>query len=72
MTAKNINNFDSETRLALLEQTNKHIYETLNRIEKRFDKLESKIDKNFITLLSIYLGGYAGVLGIMAKALHWI
>jgi hypothetical protein len=34
-----------ETRLALLEQSIEHISETLHRLDKRFDKLESKIDE---------------------------
>jgi uncharacterized coiled-coil protein SlyX len=96
MPAKNHADFNPETRLALLEQTTDHIYETLIRMEKRFDKIDEKFDKideklnrlenkfdgkierlsakvdfNFYTLLTIYLGGYAGMFAIMAKGFHW-
>lgn len=85
MPAKNHVDFHSETRFALLEQTIEHIYEALNRIDKRFDKIDerfdkldsrldkmdNKIDRNFYVLLTIYLGGYAGLFAIMAKGFHW-
>jgi uncharacterized coiled-coil protein SlyX len=44
MAAKNHPDYQSETRLALLEQTVEHIYEALNRIDKRFDKLDERLD----------------------------
>ena len=34
-----------DTRIALLEQSQNHIYETLIRIEKRFDDMEIKSEK---------------------------
>ena len=34
---------DQPTRIALLEQTNSHIYETLERMEKRFDRVDESI-----------------------------
>lgn len=45
MTAKNHPAFDIETRLALLEQTNEHIYEALKGLNTRFDSMDKKIDK---------------------------
>ncbi len=38
---------NQDTRIALLEQSNNHIYEALQRIEKRFDDVEKKLDKRF-------------------------
>jgi len=35
---------DQETRLSLLEQTSSHIYQSLERMEKRFDKADEKFD----------------------------
>ena len=82
MAAKNHSDFNSDVRLALLEQTNEHIYEVLNRIEKslnkiddkfenKLDKLNSKVDAHFYTLITLYIGGFAGMFAIMAKAVHW-
>src|SRR5271156_421755 len=34
-----------ETRIALVEQTNEHIYSILSRIEKRFDEVDYRFDK---------------------------
>ena len=75
MSAKNHSNHSEETRLALLEQSVGHIYELLNRIENKIDKFDEKLDKlntNFYSLLTLYIGGYAAILGIMAKGFHWI
>lgn len=45
MAAKNHSDFNVDTRLALLEQTNSHIYDILNKIDKRFDKIDERFDK---------------------------
>jgi len=45
MTAKNNIEFTYETRIALLEQTTSHIYQCLERMEKRFDKIDERFDK---------------------------
>jgi hypothetical protein len=89
MAAKNHSDFNSDVRLALLEQTNEHIYEVLCRMEKRFDKIDerldkidakfdgkldklnSKVDAHFYTLITLYIGGFAGMFAIMAKGFHW-
>jgi uncharacterized coiled-coil protein SlyX len=71
-----------ETRIALLEQSIWHINETLVRIEKRldtidsdmktgFNRLDSKIDSKFIWLISFGIGAFAGLFGMMAHAMHW-
>ena len=68
----------NETRLALLEKTCSHIYESLERMEKtnahRFDKidlklqsLDSRIWANFYWML----GGFASILTVLAKINHW-
>lgn len=38
--------YSDDVRLALLEQSVNNINDTLNRFEKRFDQLDSKIDSN--------------------------
>lgn len=38
------NNHDNDIKIALLENTNGHIQQTLVRIEQRLDRLESKIE----------------------------
>ena len=81
MAAKNHSDYNSDTRLALLEQTNEHIYEVLNRIDKRFDRMDERFDgmeldfkglrsemkSDFRWLLTIM----AGIAGIMAHGFHW-
>jgi len=44
MTVKNIE-ISQETRIALLEQTTSHIYQCLERMEKRFDKIDERFDR---------------------------
>ncbi len=61
-----------ETRVALLEQSIGFINQTLIRIEKRLDsmdsKFESKIDRNFYWTL----GAFAAMFGIMAHGFGWV
>lgn len=36
-----------ETRVALLEQSQAHLYEAITRIDQRLDKIDKKIDDRF-------------------------
>lgn len=39
--------YTNETRVALLEQSISYIYESLQRMDTRFDRLEEKIEQGF-------------------------
>jgi uncharacterized coiled-coil protein SlyX len=68
MTKEKINDqTNDEIRLAIVEHTIKTINDTLVRFEKRFDKLEDKMDSQFKWLLTII----AGLGFIMAHGFHW-
>lgn len=60
-----------DTRVALLEMSILHINETLMRMDKKLDKLDDKIDSRFFWLLSLGIGAFTGLLGIMAHGFHW-
>ncbi len=84
----------TDTRVALLEMSIKHINETLiefksdikeslRSIDKKFDKMDTKLDtiyhkldskigSRFFWLLGLQISGFAGLLGVIAKAVHWI
>jgi hypothetical protein len=77
-THKN-NNHSEDTRIALLEQSINNINDTLIRFEKRFDKLEEKIDTGFSKIDSrmwknFYwtIAGFVGTWGMLAHVLHWV
>jgi len=75
-----------DTRIALLEQSINHINETMLRIEKRFDTmdkrfdfLEARMDSGFKDVNNRLwanffwmIGGFAGILAVIAKASEWI
>jgi len=70
---------DTPTRVALLEQSISHVNETLIRIDKRFDHLETRMETRFdrmeSRIWSLFLwmiGGFVGVLGLLAHSMHWI
>ncbi len=82
---KNEGHMRHDARLAVLETTIGHINETLIRFEKRFDNLDNKMDDlrkemtagfrdinnrlwfNFIWVV----GGFIGVLTLIARLFHW-
>ena len=64
-------NMKEETRIALLEQSIGHINETLLRLESKIDKLDGKLDSRFIWLITMGIGAFAGLFGMMAHAMHW-
>ncbi len=71
-----------EARIMLLEQKNDDFHQTLNRIEKRLDFLDSKIDAQGTKndshfrwtvglIFGLYATGFATLLGAVSKAYHW-
>ena len=74
MTAsKNDSTITNSTKIALLEQSIGHIYETLLRMEKRFDslesKLESKIDRGFSECRQLSWSHFRWLLGTILVSL---
>ena len=58
-------------RLAVLEEIAKNTKATLERIDRRLDTIETNQRTDFRWLLGIILGGYVGLLGVMAHGFHW-
>lgn len=58
-------------RLAVLEEIAKNTKATLERIDRRLDAIETNQRTDFRWLLGIILGGYVGLLGVMAHGFHW-
>ena len=82
---KDMNTRD-EVRLLLLEQAQGGIQESLKQINNKIDALDKKIDARIDALdnrfdrkidklqwsiVGIYAGGFATLLGYIAKTLHW-
>jgi hypothetical protein len=44
----------------------------LDSLERRFEALDKRQHTNLLWLLTGYLAGYAGMLGVMAHGFHWI
>jgi len=70
--------YSDDVRLALLEQTITNINDTLVRFEKRFDRIEQKMDSNFKWVLGTIFGlgtflisSLIGLGAIMAHGFHW-
>jgi len=72
-----------EPRVAVLEQIALDTQRALDRIEKRLNVFEERIDRrletldrrqhtDFLWMLAIMLGGYAGMLASMAHGFKWI
>ncbi len=61
-----------DTRVALLEMSISHINDTLNRMEKKLDKVDDKIDSRFFWLLTLQISSFVGLLGVIARVAHWI
>lgn len=77
---------DLEPRVAVLEQIARDTRDMLARMEGRFDRIETRLDRiearqgedfRFLVRLIItqgvlMIGGFAAVLGVIARAQHWI
>lgn len=86
MLQKRGNNMSNDERIAVLETTINHIDASLmglrqdmkslqnnidnlnNKIDNRFDKLNDRL----WSLLTWTIGGFVGVIGIMAHGFHWV
>lgn len=67
---KQESSYSDDTRLALLEHTISDINKTLERFEKRFDKLDDKTDSHFKWTLILFFGLYVSIVGAIIKASH--
>lgn len=52
-----------EPRVAVLEQIARDTLRTLERFDRRFETLEARMDRHFLWLLSVYLGGMGAIIG---------
>ena len=70
---------DLEPRVAVLEQIARNTESVLLRIETRLDRIEARQGEDFRFLVRLFItqgvltiGGFAAVLGVIARAQHWI
>jgi hypothetical protein len=68
-----------EARVAVLEQIARTTSGALERIERRLDSVDRRINAvvtdqraDFRWLLGIMLGGFGAMLGVMAHGFHWL
>jgi hypothetical protein len=66
-------------RVAVLEQIAAATAKTLDRIDTKLDRIESRQADDFRFLVRLHftqfvliVGGFAAVLGVIARASHWI
>ena len=41
-------------------------------MDRRFDRLDGEMWRNFRWLLGVMLGGFVGTFGVMAHGFHWL
>jgi len=70
---------DMESGVAVLEQIARATTAGLERLERRFDTMDQRMDSfmreqraDFRWLMGIMLGGFGALLGIMAHGFHWL
>lgn len=63
---------DFEPRMAVLEEIARSTKAALERIDRRLDAIEQRQHTDFLWLLSLILGQFAALLGVMAHGFHWI
>jgi hypothetical protein len=70
---------DMESRVAVLEQIARTTTAGLERLERRFDTLDQRMDSfmreqraDFRWLLGIILGSSGALLGVMAHGFRWL
>lgn len=80
MTTEKIkNNYTDDVRVALLEQSINNINDTLVRFEKRFDKIDERLDKvetnvklEIRWIITVFGSLMLGLAGLMAHGFHWV
>jgi hypothetical protein len=70
---------DHESRIRVLEHIARSTDATLLRIETRLDRIDSRIAEDFRFLVRLHIGQFAALaagfvllLGVIARAQHWI
>jgi hypothetical protein len=70
---------DMESRVAVLEQIARSTTAVLERLERRFDTLDQRMDSvmreqraDFRWLLGLILAQTGALLGVMAHGFHWL
>lgn len=58
---------DMQVRLDLLE---KDISKGFDKTDNKLESLNNKMDSNLKWMITLYLGGFAGLFGIIAHSLH--
>ncbi len=68
----------NDTKIAVLENTNIYIVESLNRVERRLDSMNGhfhnrfdKLDNRLWQLMLFTVAGFSGVLAIVAHGFKW-
>lgn len=61
--------------IAVMQNSQSHIFKILERLENRFDKIEQKVDSHFHWTLGLIFGMYAmgltGLIGALGHAYGW-
>ena len=70
---------DMESRVAVLEQIARSTTAALERLERRFDTMDQRMDSvmreqraDFRWLLGLILAQTGALLGVMAHGFHWL
>ena len=60
------------TPVAVLEEIARNTSATLDRIDRRLETLDKRMDTHFRWLVGLYLAGTASILGVVAHGFHWL
>jgi hypothetical protein len=63
---------DVPTRIAVLEEISRHTSVTLDRIDRRLETLDKRLDTHFRWLVGLYLARIVSILGVLAHGFHWL
>jgi hypothetical protein len=61
-----------EARVAVLEQIAKDMKDLLRELKDGVLRQETRQHTDFLWLLGVMLGGFAGLFGFMAHGFHWL
>ena len=62
---------DAEPRRAVLEEIAHSTKATLDRIDRKLESMQADQRSDFRWMLGVMLGGYVGLLGVVAHGFHW-